>query len=355
MSSKRLALSVSAIAAAASLYVPSAMAQTAVTLSGMIDAEINTQTLAATGQRVTSINGPAVGPNGGLQTSYFQFAGDEDLGGGNKASFALGSFFRPGNGQDGRFDGDTLFSRDANISLSGDYGKVTLGRQINPQFLSMLIFNPFADSFGFSPIIQQTYYAFSAGNVWSPDTGYSNAVSYTTPNAGGLSATMLYSLSGQNGETGSFSGNVLYFHGPFAATFAYERSNVADSGANNTYTLGGGYPVGTTEKIAQLGLSYDFAAVKVFGQYFNTKTEPTGAAQTNYNTYQLGASIVAGQGHVLVSYAYTGSNVDHKTLSVAYDYDLSKRTDLYAAYMNDDANAYADTIKSLGLGIRHRF
>ena len=351
----RLVFPLSAVAIAAAAFASPAMAQTSVTLSGMIDAEINTQTLAANGNRVTSINGPAAGPNGGLQTSYFQFAGDEDLGGGMKASFALGGFFRPGTGQSGRFDGDTLFSRDADISLSGDFGKVTMGRQINPQFLSMLIFNPFADSFGFSPIIQQTYYAFSAGNVWSPDTGYSNAVSYSTPNFSGLSAEMLYSLSGQNGQTGSFSGNVLYFHGPFAATFAYERSNVADSNANNTYTLGGGYPVGTTEKIAQLGASYDFSVVKVFAQYFNTKTDPVGSASTNYNTYQLGATVTAGQGRVLASYAHTGSNVDHKTFSLAYDYDLSKRTDLYVAYMNDDANAYTDTINSFSIGMRHRF
>lgn len=353
MSRNKLVFSLSTLAIAAATFAPPAMAQS-VTLSGMIDAEINTQTLAATGQRVTSINGPAVGPNGGLQTSYWQMAGEEDLGGGTKASFALGSFFRPQTGEVGRFAGDDLFTRDANVSLGGDFGKLTMGRQINPQFLSMLIFNPFADSFGFSPIIQQTYYAFSAGNVWSADTGYSNAISYTTPNAGGLSATLLYSLSGQSGESGSFSGNVLYFHGPFAATFAYESSNVADSGANNTYTLGGGYPVGTTEKIAQLGASYDFTPVKLFAQYFNNKIDPTGSVETSYNTYQVGATITAGQGRVLVSYAHTNI-VDHKTFSVAYDYDMSKRTDLYVAYMNDDAAAYADTISSFSIGMRHRF
>jgi predicted porin len=58
---------------------------------------------------------------------------------------------------------------------------------------------------------------------------------------------------------------------------------------------------------------------------------------------------------VLASYAYTGKNIDHKTFSLAYDYDLSKRTDVYVAYMNDDANAYADTISSFSVGVRHRF
>ncbi|PRC91317.1 porin [Solimicrobium silvestre] len=331
-----------------------AMAQTNVTVSGLVDAEVNSQTSASTGQHTTSINGLSPGPNGGMQSSYLQFAGNEDLGGGMKASFTLGTFFRPGMGSDGRFDGDPLFSRDANVSLSGDFGGVTLGRQISPLYLSTLLFNPFADSFSYSPIIQHTYYAFSAGNVISADSGYSNAISYSTPNFSGLSAKLLYSLSGESGVAGSFSGNLLYFNGPFAATVAYENSTVSGT-SNNTYTLGGGYPAGTTQKIAQLGASYDFAPVKLFFQYQNTDTTQTGLASLTLDTFQLGTSIAMGQGNVLASYAKTGGAIDHKTFSVGYDYNLSKSTDIYMAYMNDQATAYAYTLSSVGIGIRKRF
>jgi predicted porin len=347
------ALSAMILAASAALYVAPAMAQTSVKISGDIDVELNSQTSAATGQRATTINGASFGPNGGMQTSYFQISGDEDLGGGMKAGFALGSFIQPAIGVQGRFPGDPLFSRDANISLSGDFGKITAGRQINPMFLSMLLFNPFADSFGYSPIIQQTYYAFAAGNVLSTDTGYSDAVSYSTPNFSGFSARLLYSLSQESGVSGSFSGNALYFNGPFAATFAYESSTV--SAANNTFSLGGGYPAGTTEKVAQLGVSYELTPVKLFLQYLNSDTSPPGVASTSYNTFQFGGKMEVGKGYILASYAKTGGIIDHKTFSLAYDYYLSKSTDLYAAYMNDQAAAYANTIDSLGIGMRHRF
>ncbi len=357
------ALSSLAMAASAVIYVAPAMAQTSVTVSGLIDVEVNSQTNSTTGQRVSSINGADGGPNGGMQTSYFQFAGDEDLGGGLKASFALGTFVQPGNGSSGRFNGDVLFSRDANVSLKGGFGGVTLGRQINPVFLSTLIFNPFADSFSYSPIIQQTYATtggqpqFGAGSgfaVNSADTGYSNAVSYSTPNFEGLSAELLYSLSGANGQSSSFSANALYFHGPFAATVAYEDTTVTGP-SNNTFTLGGAYPVGTKQKVSQLGASYDFAPVKLFLQYQHTETTLTAVAETKLNTLQAGATVAAGQGNFMLSYAKTGGVLDHKTYALGYDYNLSKSTDIYTAYMNDKELLYAYAISSFGVGVRHRF
>ena len=339
-----------ALAATAAVFSLGASAQSSVTVSGVIDLDVNSQTSAATGQRITSLQ------NGGYQTSFVQFAGTEDLGGGMKADFRLGTFFQANNGEDGRFTGDSFFSRDANIGLAGDFGRVTLGRQISPLYLSTLLFNPFDDSFAFSPIIQHTYNAFAAGNVINADSGYSNAVSYSTPNFQGLSATFLYTMAGQIGISNSYSANVLYFHGPFAATLAFENTT---TDATNTFV--GAYQIGSTQKVAQLGMSYDFAPVKLFFQYERNDTPlavtggPVTNATSDLNTFQVGAKIHAGSGNILASYAQTGGWVDHKTFSAGYDYDLSKRTDIYAMYMNDRAADYVDTVNSYSVGIRHRF
>jgi predicted porin len=335
------AIHIAVTAAIAAISATSAMAQTSVTISGAIDLGVNTQTSAATGQRVTSLQ------NGGFQTSYLHFAGTEDLGGGMKADFKLGTFFQANNGTDGRFPGDTFFSRDANIALTGDFGRVTAGRQISPLYLSTLLFNPFDDSFSFSPIILHTYNAFGAGNVINADSGYSNAISYTTPNFDGLNATILYTLAGQIGISNSYSANVLYFHGPFAATLAYENTT-----ADTTNSFVGVYPTGSTQKVTQLGLSYDFAPAKVYFQY--ERNDTPGIAST-LNTLQVGAKINVGRGNILASYAKTDGVVDHKTFSLGYDYDMSKRTDIYTMYMNDQAAAYVDTVNSFSVGIRHRF
>lgn len=329
-----LALSLAAMSA-------SALAQTSVVISGVIDLGVNTQTSAATGDRTTSVQ------NGGYQTSFLQFGGTEDLGGGMKAEFRLGTFFQANTGVDGRFPGDSFFSRDANVGLSGDFGRVTLGRQISPLYLSTLLFNPFDDSFAFSPIIQHTYNAFGAGNVVNADSGYSNAISYSTPDMQGLSAKVLYTLAGQQGISNSYSANLLYFHGPFAATLAYENTT-----ADNTNSFVGVYPTGSTQKIAQFGMSYDFAPAKLYFQYENSDTP---GIASSLNTFQVGTKINVGRGNILASYAKTDGVVDHKTFSLGYDYDLSKRTDVYTMYMNDQAAAYADTVNSFSVGIRHRF
>lgn len=47
---------------------------------------------------------------------------------GLKANFQLTSFIKVDAGSQGRFANDTFFSRDANVSLSGSFGSVMLGR-----------------------------------------------------------------------------------------------------------------------------------------------------------------------------------------------------------------------------------
>jgi predicted porin len=68
-----------------------------------------------------------------------------------------------------------------------------------------------------------------------------------------------------------------------------------------------------------------------------------------------------GQGALLFDYAQTkrngslvGADLKRDTASFGYDYNLSKRTDLYAIYMTDKVST-ADREGSFGLGIRHRF
>ena len=354
-----------AFAASAVLSAP-AMAQSSVTISGVVDVGVNSSSGLNFATGVGTVHTTSM-VGGGLETSYLQFAGTEDLGDGLKSGFTLGTFFQPNDGQDGRTflgagaQADTFFSRDANVWISGGAGKVELGRQISPMYLSTLLFDPFGGSFDFSPIVYQTYATYSAGNSLSADTGYSNAISYSTPNFSGFSATFLYSLSGENGTKNSFSTNALYFHGPLAATVAYENTTVGNASANDTFALGGAYPVGTTQNATKIGVSYDFTAIKAFFQADRNSTDVPTLANLTLDTYQIGATVPVGQGSILAAYAHTNGSADHKTFSIGYDYNLSKRTDIYTAYMNDKAAAFVDldgnsyTNTSFSVGIRHHF
>lgn len=78
-------------------------------------------------------------------------------------------------------------------------------------------------------------------------------------------------------------------------------------------------------------------------------------------TFSLGASAPVGPGSVLASYARTkrdgsliGADLKRDTMSVGYDYLLSKRTDVYAVYMSDKITG-ASREGSFGVGVRHRF
>ncbi|MGB7480098.1 MAG: porin [Burkholderiaceae bacterium] len=332
-----------------------ALAQTNVTVSGLVDAYAGSVRMAGDPASTASVN------SGGMTTSWMGFKGSEDLGGGLKANFALTTFFQADTGTQGRFFGDTLFSRDANIGLSGSFGTVTLGRGLAPNFLPSILFNPFGDSFSFSPLIlhMDVPLAFRAGNTsgWgstiAADTGWSNEIIYTTPDIGGLTANLHYQFGEQAGSTGknNFGGNLLYFNGPLSLTAFYENAQMTNpqpvvQNRSKTWFVGGGY---------------DFNVAKLFATYQKTSVDHdvSGTVDQDFKTWSLGLSAPAGQGKILAAYAQTkediaGSDRTRGTASIGYDYNLSKRTDVYAIYMNDRITDQSNG-NSFGVGIRHRF
>ena len=329
-----------------------AQAQSSVTLSGTIDAYAGSIRMAGDAGRKSVIN------SGGMTTSWFGFSGTEDLGGGLKAGFALTSFIQVDNGTQGRFPNDTFFSRDANVSLSGGFGTVRLGRWMAPNFLPSVLANPIGDSFVFSPLILHKNVPLFNASSWkattAADTGWSNQIAYSTPDFGGFKANIQYQfgeLPGDNGKK-NVGANFFYFGGPLLVTGYYERNQISNPG-QGTY-------LGTTRDDWMLGAAYDFKFVKPYLTYGRSDVNLGTAAMVNLDkgkTLQVGVSAPVGAGKVLASYAMTDlsrSDLDRKTLTVGYDYNLSKRTDVYAMVMNDRIT-HQDSGNSFGVGIRHRF
>ncbi|HRP20239.1 MAG TPA: porin [Alicycliphilus sp.] len=333
--------------AAAALCCTGAYAQSSVQVTGLADVYAGSMKMAGDASRKSVVN------SGGMTTSWFGFKGTEDLGGGLKASFQLTSFIQVDDGTQGRFPKDTFFSRDANVSLSGGFGSVLLGRWMAPNFLPSVIGNPLGDSFEFSPLIlHKNVPLFNASN-WKAttpsDTGWSNQIVYSTPNIGGFKANLQYQFGEQPGDNGkkNIGANFFYFGGPLTVTGYYERDQISNPAVPNTY-------LGTTKKDWMLAAAYDFKAVKPYLSYGQTKADNS---PDKAKTLQLGASAPLGGGSLLASWAKTelsASNLDRKTFTVGYDYYLSKRTDVYAMFMNDRITSQP-TGNSFGVGIRHRF
>ncbi|HBT67868.1 MAG TPA: porin [Agrobacterium sp.] len=285
--------------------------------------------------------------------AVLRLPGGLQIGIGNlKAGFALTSFIQVDDGTQGRFPGDTFFSRDANVSLSGGFGTLRLGRWMAPNFLPSVLANPLGDSFTFAPLILHMNVPLFNASGWQAttpsDTGWSNQIAYTTPDIGGFKANLQYQFGEQAGDNGkkNVGANFFYFGGPLLLTGYYERDQIANPGQ-------GAY-LGTTKKDWMLGAAYDFTVVKPYLTYGQAEADNLpGKAKT----LQLGLSAPLGAGKVLASWArteLTAADVDRKTLTVGYDYNLSKRTDVYAMLMNDKITRQS-TGNSFGVGIRHRF
>jgi predicted porin len=336
----------------------SAFAQSSVQLYGQVDEWVGSQKF-PDGKSAAQVSG------GGMSTSYWGLKGAEDLGNGYKAIFTIEGFFLAQNGQYGRFTGDTMFSRNAYVGIESPYGTVTAGRLTTPLFVSTILFNPFIDSYVFSPMVAHVYLGLGTFPTYTTDqgvtgdSGWSNAVSYSSPNFNGLSATAMYALGNQAGQNGSkkWSGQVLYFHGPFAATAVYQYVNFNNTPGDLGSFSTSGVPGLKSQSVGQVGATYDLKFVKFFGQYQYTYNDQQ-ITSWHVNTAQGGVQVPAGPGTVMASYAYSrdggGINQTRQTAAIGYDYPLSKRTDIYAAYMYDHFNNQSSG-NTYGAGLRAKF
>lgn len=285
--------------------------------------------------------------SGGLTTSYFGMRGNEDLGGGARAFFVLESFFQVDAGTIGRTSADPFFSRISLVGLSNRFGAVTLGRQTNPMFVATGNFNPFGLSANLAPAMLQTWSANYNRTVLG-DSVWDNSVQYSMPAVGGFTASATYGFGERAGTTGVRNANLTanFARGPFAAVASAQQVKYGPGIAN---------PIGS-QTAAMAGLSYDFQAIKLFGQHFRSATDDV---RLTTRTNQLGVSAPVMGGTAMASVAHTqreraGADSSRTTAAIGYDYFLSKRTDLYTVYLSDRLSGFSRQ-DSLVAGVRHRF
>ncbi len=328
-----------------------AMAQSSVTLFGIVDTAFGyVDNANAAGDSVYGLS------TSGNATSRLGFRGVEDLGGGLKAGFWLeGEIF----GDDGGNSKGFNFQRRSTVSLAGGFGEVRLGRDLTPGYVKFISY----DLFGQVGIGQ-----FMGWSNWYGTSGdangirSSNMISYYTPNFSGFTAGLGYGFDEQtSGKAGRYVGGyVAYENGPLGVAVSYDQRNLAAGGDRNALTVAG---------------SYNLNVVKLNAIVQQTKDDVPSASDRKVNAYALGASAPVGAGEVKLQYAlYDQKFIDSKAhqISLGYVHNLSKRTALYGtvAYLkNKDASNLALPTKGLKvegpgagenqtgvqLGIRHSF
>ena len=320
-----------------------ASAQSSVTLFGVVDAGLTYQSAtsrdATTGASVKSSKTSLA--NSGYNSSRIGFRGTEDLGGGLAASFWLEA---PISNDDGA-TGIATFARRSTVSLSGGFGELRLGRDYTPTFWNDTVFDPFGTNGSGTNVISTV-----SGNTTINNANYvraSNSIGYfLPPNLGGFYGQVQYSLH-ENASTDATSttaassstagryvgGRFGYANGPLDVALSVGRSTVVDTTALERKV-----------QTINLGASYDFGPVKLFGELSNVKNKFDYAAVADthdtYNGYLIGATVPVGAGLIRVAYSQvrynegtagiTGEDPLARKFAVGYVHNLSKRTALYA-------------------------
>ncbi|KLU24920.1 hypothetical protein EOS_17635 [Caballeronia mineralivorans PML1(12)] len=346
----RIKVGMKALILGAALVAEVAHAQSSVQLYGLLDAFVGYK---------KPMNGQSsvIAGNGGMTAPYFGLRGSEDIGGGTKVIFDLEGYFNIQNGSMGRtgFPHDGLFSRNAYVGVSGQYGTATAGLIPPLLWFSTITFNPFWNSFVFSPMVLHSYVGLNGQGVFGNAGEWWNSVYYASPSFNGLVGRAMYSFGNDPGHLGQnkWSGQVSYNNSGFATSVVYQQIKYS----LNAGDLGTVLPGLTTQSVVNLGVSYDLNYVKLYGQYQHV-WDSISNGDVGIDTGQVGFEIPVGIGRILGSDAYsksTGhSSVYRNTWALSYDYPLSKRTDVYAAVRSDRASKMSSGI-TIGGGLRTQF
>ncbi|WP_429322620.1 porin [Paraburkholderia sp. GAS448] len=161
---RRKAGLLAAIMSTAMLYSVPAAAQSSVTLYGLVDSGIRYTTHA------NPQGDSQVQLTSGASESHFGFKGVEDMGGGTKIVFDLENRFFPNSGAT---DPAYPFFNTAFVGVQSDrYGKLTMGRQINP--LADAVLSAFVTN-----LWLPTFYRFRPEVMMAQGVWTSNMVKYS--------------------------------------------------------------------------------------------------------------------------------------------------------------------------------
>ena len=349
-----------------------AMAQSSVTIYGLVDAYVGqtsrevTSTIPASQSaklKQTVVNGS------GQNNSRWGLKGTEDLGGGMKALFVLEGGFQPDTGANATISnqGGGLFGRQAWVGAQSSFGTVGLGRQ----------YPAYDDLRGATNMIYDTNFA-TTGTVWG--TGLqdyqnrsSNAIKYISPDFAGFSGAVSYGF-GENKTANADAENVAALHikyanGPLLVGFAHQREKQVAGG--NLFGTGASVGVAaapaafsSTRKYNLLGASYDFGVAKVTGQYNQAKGQTGLTTSASDKEFNVGVSVPFGAAAVAAGYSRSKSDATNNNnkgtgLSLLGTYALSKRTNLYTGFLTtkvESANSATETkLSTFGVGVKHLF
>lgn len=287
--------------------------------------------------------------------SRIGFIGREDLGNGLRAGFKLEGGFQSDTGAGMLNGGGFSFGRNSHVYLSGNFGKVQLGRAGGSSYDYVadygVLDEPNHDT---GTVSDALYYGVTRGT---------NGISYSTPNIAGLIVEAALSMHEKDPSS--------------------DMKNSVDLSAiwgRGNWNFGAGYTKRGERNQWGLRASYTYEAFEI-GAYIQRADDPVSGSVCNRatggcgtrNSGRVNTMYTTGPSQFVIGYGWAGSwseqrDSDAKQIMLGYNYHLSKRTKVYALFTKYDnaKNAkygysfnggvgYGQDARSLGVGLRHAF
>jgi predicted porin len=333
--------------------------------------------------------------DGGMDTPFFGIGASESLGDAGKIRVILEGFYNSTTGASGRPvpGGDSLFAREAAVEWSGGLGAVKAGRVDAPSLIPTIVLNPLGGAPVLSPMFTHMFITgiggpgpnnetagLLGGNTFS-DTQWDSTIKLSLPKSTGIDAAVYYEFSGAAGESGkrNLGLNALYTVGPLTVGGYIQDDWVCNPLGCLTINIdtSTGAVTKTTptnimaaeEKTWFVGASYDFKVAKLYAGYNHYQLGSATQSATSFEAGNFGSSsklpevgikVPVGNANVSLAWAATttteasGSDVRWATTSLVYDYNFSKRTDLYLGAMQETLTAESSG-HLVAVGLRHHF
>ncbi len=325
----------SLIATTAAMAACGAMAQSSITLFGVVDVALQRAHQGPAGAtRLTGV--------GGNQFSRIGVRGAQDIGGGLSAGFVLDAGLNVDSGSgagtstNNQASGTTTasagtqgltFNRRSTVSLiSRTWGEVRLGRDFVPTYWNLTVFDPFGTA-GAGSANNLAQSALTRVSTVSTAVRASNTVGYFLPTRGGVYGQAMYAM-GENPSDAPAGASRDGNYAGFRVGYATGPVNVAASHGQTTLASG---DVRTSNAAA----SYQFGPAKLMAQYFRDSKDSV-AAPSKSRGWLFGAQLTVGAGYVPVSYATIKDNSSAgrsaTQVAIGYVHHLSRRTALYTTY-----------------------
>lgn len=292
--------------------------------------------------------------------SRFGFKGGEDLGGGYKALF----------GAEFGFEADAFDSkattaskaainsiRNSYVGISGDFGAFALGRLDSANPTKSPIYSLLTSNVSF--VAHDAGAPAIGTKVFNARNRTSNSIGYISPTFAGFTAMGRYSFNAEMEKLapGQFEGDKYnidlgldYKNGPVGLGLGYSSDRETGGLSANDFK----------DKIVGFA-SYDFGLLRLSAAYGRDQYIQTKTTREDVDHWLLGVTVPVGPGKFVLNYMERDVQKDLRgtltKLQFGYDYQLSKRSKLFALYDQEDPNnnVRKDNVNTISVGMAHNF